>query len=81
MSQFQSQLDKFHAMTDTGSLLCLNARRSFRQATKWLDRLARSVPNNKDELAEDQEIWVEAFGKAMVSQSHSMIAAADAMFG
>ena len=69
MSQFQSRLDKFRAMTDTGSLLRLNARRSFRQATKRLDGLARSVPDNKDDLAEDQEIWVEAFRKAMVSHS------------
>ena len=56
-------------MTDAGSLLCLNARHSFRQATERLDRLARSVPDNKDDLAEDQEIWVEAFRKAMVSLS------------
>ena len=67
MSQFQSRLDKFRAMTDTGSLLHLNTRHSFRQATEWLDRLARLVPDDKDELAEDQEIWVEAFGRAMVS--------------
>ena len=69
MSQFQSRLDKFCAMTDASSLLHLNAQRSFHQATEWLDRLARSVPDDKDELAEDQEIWVEAFGKAMVSHS------------
>ena len=81
MSQFQSRLDKFCAMTNTGSLLRLNARRSFCQATKQLDGLTRSVPNDKDELAKDQEIWVEVFGKAMVSQSHSMIVAADATFG
>ena len=56
-------------MTDAGSLLCLNARCSFRQATEWLDGLARSVPDDKNKLAEDQEIWVQAFGKAMVSQS------------
>ena len=56
-------------MTDAGSLLRLNAQHSFRQATEWLDGLARSVPNDKDNLAEDQEIWVEAFGKAMVSLS------------
>ena len=69
MSQFQSQLDKFHAMTDAGSLLRLNTQRSFRQATEQLDGLARSVPDNKDDLAKDQEIWVEALGKAMVSPS------------
>ena len=69
MSQFQSRLDKFRAMTDAGSLLHLNARRSFCQATEQLDGLARLVPDDKDELAEDQEIWVQAFGKAMVSQS------------
>ena len=69
MSQFQSRLDKFHAMTNAGSLLRLNARRSFCQATEWLDRLARLVPDDKDELAKDQEIWVQAFRKAMVSQS------------
>ena len=68
MSQFQSRLDKFCAMTDVGSLLRLNARRSFRQATERLDGLARSVPDDKDKRAEDQEIWVQAFGKAMVSQ-------------
>ena len=56
-------------MTNAGSLLCLNARRSFRQATERLDGLARSVPDDKDDLAEDQEIWVKAFGKAMVSLS------------
>ena len=67
MSQFQSRLDKFRAMTDAGSLLCLNARCSFRQATEQLDGLARSVPDDKDKLAEDQEIWVEVFRKAMVS--------------
>ena len=54
-------------MTDASSLLCLNAQCSFRQATKHLNGLTRSVPDNKDDLAEDQEIWVEAFGKAMVS--------------
>ena len=67
MSQFQFRLDKFCAMTDAGSLLRLNARRSFRQATEQLNGVARSVPDDKDNLAEDQEIWVEAFGKAMVS--------------
>ena len=69
MSQFQSWLDKFRTMTDTGSLLHLNARHSFHQATEQLNGLARSVPDNKDDLAKDQEIWVEAFGKAMVSLS------------
>ena len=69
MSQFQSRLDKFRAMTDAGSLLPLDTRHSLRQATEWLDGLARSVPDDKDDLAEDQEIWVEAFGKAMVSLS------------
>ena len=67
MSQFQSWLNKFCTMTDTGSLLHLNARHSFHQATEQLNGLARSVPDDKDELAEDQEIWVEAFGRAMVS--------------
>ena len=54
-------------MTDAGSLLRLNARHSFHQATEQLNGLARSVPDDKDKLAEDQEIWVEAFGRAMVS--------------
>ena len=67
MSQFQSRLDKFRAMTNASSLLCLNTWHSFCQATKRLNGLARSVPDDKDDLAEDQEIWVEAFGKAMVS--------------
>ena len=58
-------------MTDAGSLLRLNARRSFRQATERLDGLARSVPDNKDNLAEDQEIgggiW-EGNGKPLIIQ-------------
>ena len=81
ISQFQSCIDKFRAMTNAGSILGLNTQCSFCQATERLKGLARSVPDNKDELAEDQEIWVEAFGKAMVSCSYSMIAAADAKFG
>ena len=56
-------------MTDAGSILHLNAQHSFRQATERLDGLARSVPDDKDDLAEDQEIRVEVFGKAMVSLS------------
>ena len=56
-------------MTNAGSILHLNARHSFHQATERLDGLARSVPDDKDDLAKDQEIWVEVFGKAMVSLS------------
>ena len=67
MSQFQSRLNKFRAMTDAGCLLRLETRCSFRRATEQLDGFARSVPDDKDDLAEDQEIWVEAFRKAMVS--------------
>ena len=81
MSQFQSCIDKFRAMSNTSSILHLNVQRSFCQATKQLEGLARLVPDNKDELAEDQEIWVEAFSKAIVSRSYSMIVAADAKFG
>ena len=69
ISQFQFWLNKFHAMTNAGSLLHLNAQCSFCQATKQFDGLARSVSDDKDELANDQEIWVEVFGKAMVSCS------------
>ena len=69
------------AMTDASSILRLNAWCSFHQATKRLEGLTRLVPDDKDELAEDQEIWVEAFGKAMVSHSYLMIVAADAKFG
>ena len=68
-------------MTDASSILCLNARCSFHQATEQLKGLARSVPDNKDKLVEDQEIWMEAFGKAMVSHLYLMIVAADAKFG
>ena len=62
-------LDKFHTMTNTSSILCLNIQHNFHQATEWLEGLTRLVPNNKDELAEDQKIWVEVFSKAMVSPS------------
>ena len=81
MFQFQSHLNKFHAMTNAGSLLHLNARRSFRQATERLEGLTRSVPDNKDEPAEHQEIWMEVFGKAIVSRLHLKMAAADAKCG
>ena len=81
MSQFQSCLNKFRTMTDAGCLLCLNAQRNFHQAIESLEGLARSVPDDKDELAEDQEIWMEVFSKAMVSHSYLMIAAADAKCG
>ena len=81
MLQFQSRLDKFCAMTDASSLLCLNTWHSFRQATEQLKELARSVPDNKNKLAEDQEIWMEAFIKAMVSHSYLMIVVADAKYG
>ena len=69
MSQFQSHINKFHTMTDAGSILHLNTQCSFCQATEQLKGLTRLVPSDKDELAEDQEIWMEVFGKAMVSNS------------
>ena len=62
MSQFQSHIDKFCAMTDASSILHLNAWHSFQQATEWLEGLAWLVPNDKNELVEDQEIRVEVFG-------------------
>ena len=70
MSQFQSHINKFHAMTDASSILHLNAQHSFHQATEQLKGLARSVPDNKDKLVEDQEIWMEAFGKAIAGLTH-----------
>ena len=81
MSQFQSHINKFHTMTDAGSILCLNAWHSFWQATEWLEGCARLVSNNKDELAEDQELWMEAFRRAMVSSSDSMLMETDVWFG
>ena len=40
MPQFQSRIDKFHAMTDAGSILHLNVWCSFQEATKQLEGLA-----------------------------------------
>ena len=34
-----------------------------------MDSQGQYVPDDKDELAKDQEIWDQVFGKAMVSQS------------
>ena len=76
-----SHINKFHTMTDASSILHLNAQHSFRQATEQLKGPTRSVPDDKDKLVEDQEIWVEVFSKAMVSCLYLMIAAADAKFG
>ena len=81
MSQFPSCIDKFCAMTDTSSILHLNTWCIFQQAIERLEGLARSVPDDKDKLVEDQEIWLEVFGKAMVSHSWSMTMAADVWSG
>ena len=67
MSQFQAKFDRFRSMTDLG----LDHRRAVKArcktAVETLNTLARCVPNDKEELREEIEDWVEQFDRAMVS--------------
>ena len=67
MSQFTSRLDKFRAMADAGANHRAAVRRRFKDATDRLEVLEKTMPDDKDELREDQVLWMDEFGRAMVS--------------
>ena len=67
MSQFQAKFDQFRSMTNLG----LDHRRAIKarckMAVETLNALVRCVSNDKEELQEEIEDWVERFDCAMVS--------------
>ena len=67
MSQFTSRLDKFRAMADAGSNHRAAVRRRFKDVTDRLEVLEKTMPEDKDELREEQVMWMGEFGRAMVS--------------
>ena len=72
MSQFQAKFDQFRSMTNLG----LDHRRAIKArcktAVETLDTLARCVPDDKEELQEEIEDWVERFDHAMVSSPSNL---------
>ena len=67
MSQFQSRLDKYRSQAETGAAHRQDVRRSFKTMTDRLAALAKSYPDDKETLVEDQDIWIGRFGAALVS--------------
>ena len=67
MSQFQAKFDQFHSMTDMGLDHWWAIKARCKTAVETLDVLARCVPDDKEELREEIEDWVEWFDRAMVS--------------
>ena len=66
MSQFQAKFDRFCSMTDLGLDHWRAVKARCKTAVETLDALARCVPDDKEELREEIEDWVERFDRAMV---------------
>ena len=67
MSQFQAKFDRFRSMTNLGLDHRQAVKARCKTAVETLDVLTRCVPDDKEELQEEIEDWVERFDRAMVS--------------
>ena len=67
MSQFQAKFNQFRSMTDLGLDHRRTVKARCKTAVETLDALVRCVPDDKEELQEEIEDWVEQFDHAMVS--------------
>ncbi|KAF8548026.1 hypothetical protein OG21DRAFT_1489717 [Imleria badia] len=65
MSQFQARFDQFRSITDVGTDHRRAVKEKCKQGVEKLDVLARSMPDDKEELREDIAVWVERFDQAM----------------
>ncbi|KAF8545621.1 hypothetical protein OG21DRAFT_1492138 [Imleria badia] len=65
MSQFQARFNRFWSITDAGTDHRRAVKEKCKQGVEKLDVLARSMPNDKEELQEDIAVWVECFDQAM----------------
>ena len=66
MSQFHSRLDKYHNLSDAGAAHRHATRRAFKIETEALESMARVVLDDRDNLVEEQNQWMEAFQSRIV---------------
>ena len=66
MLQFCSRLDKYRNLTDAGAAHRHATLQAFKIKTKALESMARVVPDNRDDLVEEQNQWMEVFQSRIV---------------
>lgn len=67
MTSYQAMLEKMRAQATIGDTYRREVREAFKTAVARVEGEARCIPDDKEELEEDQAIWVKRFGAAMVS--------------
>ena len=55
-------------MTDVGAIHWQEVHRCFKDATAWVKVVAKAAPDDKEDLVDKQMMWIEEFGKAVVSR-------------
>ena len=73
MSQFRSRLDKYRNLSDAGAAHCHATCRAFKIETEALESMARVVPDDRDNLIEEQNQWMEAFQSRIVRIQASVV--------
>ena len=73
MLQFRSCLDKYRNLSDAGATHRHATRRAFKIETEALESMARVVPDDRDNLVEEQNQWMEAFQSRIVRIRASVI--------
>ena len=73
MSQFHSRLDKYRNLSDAGAAHRHVTCRAFKIKTEALESMAQVVPDNRDNLIEEQNQWMEAFQSRIVRIQASVV--------
>ena len=69
MSQQTSRVRNLCAMTAKGSEHRRDVRLKFKAATERATAEAKTMPDDREDLQEEMEMWVGSFGRAMVSHA------------
>jgi len=55
-------------MTNVSAIHRQEVRHHFKDATAQVEAVAKAVPNDKEDLFEEQMMWIEEFKRAVVSR-------------
>ena len=66
MSQFCSRLDKYRNLFDAGAVHRHATCQAFMIESEALESMAQVVPDDRDNLIEEQNQWMEAFQSRIV---------------
>ena len=73
MSQFRSHLDKYRNLSDAGAAHHHMTHQAFKIESEALESMAQVVPDDRDNLIEEQNQWMEVFQSRIVRIRASVV--------